>query len=167
MGVDEHRCKAPKSVSMAIITVSDTRTDKDDASGDAIIALASAAGHRIVRKAIVKDDVHEIQRALRELFEDKDVQVVVMNGGTGVTKRDVTLEAVSHFEEKPIPGFGELFRALSYQDVGSAAMLSRAAAFVSEGKVVFCLPGSERAVRLGVSKLILPELGHVVWEVGR
>jgi len=167
MGVDEHRCKAPKSVSMAIITVSDTRTDKDDASGDAIIALASAAGHRIVRKAIVKDDVHEIQRALRELFEDKDVQVVVMNGGTGVTKRDVTLEAVSHFEEKPIPGFGELFRALSYQEVGSAAMLSRAAAFVSEGKVVFCLPGSERAVRLGVSKLILPELGHVVWEVGR
>ena len=79
----------------------------------------------------------------------------------------MTLEAVSHFEEKPIPGFGELFRALSYQEVGSAAMLSRAAAFVSEGKVVFCLPGSERAVRLGVSKLILPELGHVVWEVGR
>jgi molybdenum cofactor biosynthesis protein B len=165
--VDEHRCKAPKSVSVAVITVSDTRTDKDDTSGDAIIALASAAGHRVVRKAIVKDDVHEIQRTLRELIEDKGVQVVVMNGGTGVTKRDVTLEAVSHFEEKPIPGFGELFRALSYQEVGSAAMLSRAAAFVSEGKVVFCLPGSERAVRLGVSKLILPELGHVVWEVGR
>jgi molybdenum cofactor biosynthesis protein B len=167
MGVDEHRCKAPKSVSVAVITVSDTRTDKDDTSGDAIIALASAAGHRVVRKAIVKDDVHEIQRTLRELIEDKGVQVVVMNGGTGVTKRDVTIEAVSHFEEKPIPGFGELFRALSYQEVGSAAMLSRAAAFVSGGKVVFCLPGSERAVRLGVSKLVLPELGHVVWEAGR
>jgi molybdenum cofactor biosynthesis protein B len=152
---------------VAVITVSDTRTDKDDTSGDAIIALASAAGHRVVRKAIVKDDVHEIQRTLRELIEDKGVQVVVMNGGTGVTKRDVTIEAVSHFEEKPIPGFGELFRALSYQEVGSAAMLSRAAAFVSGGKVVFCLPGSERAVRLGVSKLVLPELGHVVWEAGR
>ncbi|MGQ9588235.1 MAG: MogA/MoaB family molybdenum cofactor biosynthesis protein, partial [Thermoplasmata archaeon] len=116
---------------------------------------------------IVKDDAQEIQRALRELVEDPEVQAVIMNGGTGLAERDVTLEAVSHFKEKDIPGFGELFRMLSFQEIGSAAMMSRAAGFVTEGKVVFCLPGSEKAVRLATSELIGPELGHIVWELQR
>jgi len=167
MGVDDHRSKAPKSVSFAVITVSDTRTEATDLSGKAITQLMERAGHKPVRKAIVRDDIPEIQRALRESIEDSRIQAIIINGGTGVAKRDVTLEAVSHFEEKPLPGFGELFRTLSFQEIGSAAMMSRAAAFVSEGKIVFCLPGSEKAVRLATERLIAPELGHLVWEANR
>jgi len=167
MGVEEHREKAPKSVKFAVITVSDTRTASDDLSGKAIVELLEQKGHKPRRKTIVKDDVQEIQRALRELIEDDSVQAVIINGGTGVARRDVTLEAVAHFEEKSIPGFGELFRALSYGEIGSAAMMSRTKAFVSEQKVVFCLPGSEKAVRLAVANLIAPELGHLVWEANR
>lgn len=167
MGVDEHRSKSPKSVHFAVLTVSSTRTDIDDYSGKAIIGLLEAEGHKLARKMIVKDDIQEIQGALRDFVEDGEVQVVVVNGGTGVAKADVTLEAVAHFEEKQLPGFGELFRALSYQEIGSAAMMSRASAFVSEGKPVFCIPGSEKAVRLAVAKLIAPELGHLVWEANR
>jgi len=167
MGVDEHRSKAPKSVSFSVITVSDTRTEEDDLSGKAIVELLERSGHRQVRKVIVRDDLTEIQRALRESIEDSRTQAIIINGGTGVARRDVTLDAVSHFEEKNLPGFGELFRSLSYEEIGSAAMMSRATAFVSEGKIVFCLPGSEKAVRLAVDKLIAPELGHLVWEANR
>ena len=167
MGVEDHRSKAPRSVTFAVLTVSSTRIDADDHSGKAIIELLTSAGHRMARKVIVKDDIEEIQKALRDFIEDDGIQAVVVNGGTGVAKADVTLEAVAHFEEKLLPGFGELFRALSYQEIGSAAMMSRAFAFVSEGKPVFCIPGSERAVRLAVSKLIAPELGHLIWEAKR
>jgi len=167
MGVDEHRGKAPKSVVVAIITVSDSRTHSDDTSGKAIAEVLGLHGHRILRKTIVKDEVPEIQKALREMIEDTQIQAIVMNGGTGIARRDVTLEAVSHFEEKQMPGFGELFRMLSHREIGSAAVMSRATAFVSEGKVVFCLPGSEKAVRLAVAELIAPELGHMVWEANR
>lgn len=167
MGVDDHRQKAPKCVRLAIITVSDTRTEKDDFSGVAIAEIMVEAGHEVVHKIITKDDAGEIQKALRELIEDESVQAVILNGGTGIARRDVTMEALQHFQEKTMPGFGELFRMLSYQEIGSAAMISRAAAFVSEGKVVFCLPGSEKAVRLACSKLVAPELGHLVWEAQR
>ncbi|MCJ7464660.1 MAG: MogA/MoaB family molybdenum cofactor biosynthesis protein [Thermoplasmata archaeon] len=167
MSVEDHKSKAPKSVNLAIITVSDTRTEADDSSGMAIADIMARAGHIIVRRAIVKDEVEEIQKALRELIEDTGVQAVVINGGTGIARRDVTLEAITPFQEKSIPGFGELFRVLSFNQVGSAAMMSRASAFVTEGKIVFCLPGSEKAVRLAVEKLIAPELGHMVWEAQR
>jgi len=167
MGVDDHRQKAPKCVRLAIITVSDTRTEKDDFSGMAIVEIMVGAGHEVVRKIMTKDDAGEIQKALRELIEDESVQAVILNGGTGIARRDVTMEAIQHFQEKTMPGFGELFRMLSYQEIGSAAMISRAAAFVSERKVVFCLPGSEKAVRLACSKLVAPELGHLVWEAQR
>jgi len=167
MSVEDHKSKAPKSINLAIITVSDTRTEADDSSGMAIADIMARAGHIIVRRAIVKDEVEEIQKALRELIEDTGVQAVVMNGGTGIARRDVTLEAITPFQEKSIPGFGELFRVLSFNQVGSAAMMSRASAFVTEGKIVFCLPGSEKAVRLAVEKLIAPELGHMVWEAQR
>lgn len=167
MGVEEHRGKAPKNVSYAVITVSDTRTERDDISGKAISEIMSAAGHRLMKKSIVKDVVDDIQRQLRELIEDPSVQIVIINGGTGISKRDVTLEAVAHFEEKTLAGFGELFRMLSFKEIGSAAQLSRAIAFVTEGKLVFCLPGSEKAVRLAVRELIAPEAGHMVWEAQR
>ena len=167
MGVDEHRSKAPKSVTVAIVTVSDTRIVSDDFSGNAIADLLRTAGHKVGRRSLVKDEVQEIQKVLREAIEDAGIDAVIINGGTGIARRDVTLEAVSAFQEKAIPGFGELFRALSYEEIGGAAMMSRAAAFVTEGKLVFCLPGLEKAVRLAVSKLIVPELGHAVWEARR
>lgn len=167
MGVDEHRSKAPKSVTFAVVTVSDTRTAADDSSGDAIVQLMNSSGHSLVERTIVRDEVSEIQKALRLLLESDRAQVIVVNGGTGITKRDVTLEATAHFQEKPIPGFGELFRSLSFKEIGPAAMISRASAFVCEGKVVFCLPGSEKAVRLAVKELIAPEVSHLVWEASR
>jgi molybdenum cofactor biosynthesis protein B len=167
MSVEEHRTKAPKTVKVAIVTVSDTRTEADDYSGNAIRDLLVAAGHKVPRRLIVKDDVLEIQKALRDLIEDPGVEAIVTSGGTGLAHRDVTLQAVAHFEEKHIPGFGELFRMLSFQEIGSAAMNSRAEAFVSEGKLVFCLPGSEKAVRLAIDKLVAPDLGHLLWEVRR
>ena len=145
MGVEDHRQRAPKTVGLAVITVSDTRTETDDLSGKAITDTMAKAGHRVLRRMIVKDEVQEIQKALRELIEDDAVQAVAMSGGTGIARRDVTLEAIMPFQEKSIPGFGELFRVLSYNEVGSAAMISRASAFVTEGKVVFCLPEIGRA----------------------
>jgi molybdenum cofactor biosynthesis protein B len=167
MGAEDHKSKAPKSVKIAVITVSDTRTDKDDFSGDAIIDIARQSGHESLRKVIVKDNLDDIQKTLREMLEDPDVQAIVMNGGTGVSTRDLTLEAVAPFEEKILPGFGELFRMLSFEEIGSAAFMSRAVAFVTEGKAVFCIPGSEKAVRLAMTRLIAPELGHLVWEARR
>jgi len=167
MGTDEHRERAPKSIGYGIVTVSDTRTDRDDTSGRAIEEIMSGSGHRFAKRIIVRDNVDEIRRALREMLEDPKVQAVIVNGGTGVSKRDVTLEAALDFEEKALPGFGELFRMLSFEEIGSAAMMSRATAFVTEGKVVFCLPGSEKAVRLATSRLVAPEVAHMVWEANR
>jgi len=167
MGVEEHKSKAPNSVRFAVLTVSSTRVDADDYSGKAIIEVLSSAGHKLARKAIVKDDVQEIHRALREFLDDDSVQAVVISGGTGVARADVTLEAMTRFDGKQLPGFGELFRALSYKEIGSAAIMSRASGFVSEGKPIFCIPGSEKAVRLATANLIAPELGHLVWEANR
>ncbi len=167
MGVDEHRGKSPKSVRFSVLTISDTRTEADDRSGDAIIEILRSSGHLLQKRVVVRDDIQGIQKALREMVEDTTVQAIIINGGTGVAKRDVTLEAVAPFQERPLPGFGELFRMLSYSEIGSAAIMTRAAAFVTEGKAVFCLPGSEKAVRLAVSRLIAPELGHVIWEASR
>ena len=167
MGADDHRAKAAKKAICAVITVSDTRTKETDGSGAAIMESLKSHGHEVKRYAIVKDDVPMIQNALREAMEDGAVQAVILNGGTGVTSRDSTIEAIDSFKEKELPGFGELFRALSYQEVGAAAMLSRAVAFVSEGKIVFALPGSTAAVKLATEKLIAGELGHIVSEANR
>ncbi len=167
MGTDEHRGKAPKAIGFGVLTVSDTRTEKDDLSGMAAIEIIKGVGHKFIKKMIVKDEVDQIQMALRDMLEDAEVHAVIVNGGTGVSKRDVTLEAVMDYEEKALPGFGELFRMLSFEEIGSAAMMSRATAFVTEGKIVFCLPGSEKAVRLATSRLIAPEVAHMVWEANR
>jgi molybdenum cofactor biosynthesis protein B len=167
MGADEHRAKAAKKVVCAVITVSDTRTKETDGSGAAITESLKSHGHDVKRYSIVKDDIPIIQKALREAMEDKSVQAVILNGGTGVTSRDSTIEAIEDFKEKELPGFGELFRSLSYQEIGAAAMLSRAVAFVSEGKIVFALPGSTAAVKLATEKLIAGELGHIISEATR
>lgn len=167
MGAEEHRKKSIKSVVCAVITVSDTRTEETDESGRRIREILESKGHSVKKYALVKDDIQKIQSILRECMEDNEVSAIILNGGTGVSMRDGTIEAIESFSEKDLPGFGELFRILSYEEIGAAAMLSRAAAFVSEGKAVFAIPGSTAAVGLAVEKLIAPELGHLVSEVSK
>lgn len=153
------------SVAVQVITVSDTRTLETDTSGAAIVSLLEAAGHRVSGRAVVKDDPVQVAALVSAVIARADVQVVITTGGTGITSRDSTFEAVDALLEKRLDGFGELFRMLSYQDIGPAAMLSRATAGTARGRIVFVLPGSEAAVRLALDRLIVPELGHVVQQI--
>ncbi|MGQ0535431.1 MAG: MogA/MoaB family molybdenum cofactor biosynthesis protein [Methanobacteriota archaeon] len=162
MGVREHHAHAPRRVGVAILTVSDTRTLRTDASGRTLAALVARAGHAVVARGIVKDDVAAIRRAARKLLVAPGTDALIVTGGTGIAPRDVTPEAFRPLIAKPLPGFGELFRMLSYRDVGPSAIASRADAGIASGRPVFLLPGSEAAVRLAATRLILPELGHLV-----
>jgi molybdenum cofactor biosynthesis protein B len=148
-----------------VLTISDTRTPATDASGDAIVELLTTGGHEIVGRTIVRDDPAHVRNAVQTHAAATDV--IITTGGTGITARDSTYEAIAALLEKRLDGFGELFRMLSYAEIGAAAMLSRAAAGTIGRTAVFSLPGSEHAVRLAVSKLILPEVGHVVRELRR
>ena len=171
MVADQHRRAAPPVLGFAVLTVSDTRSPEDDVSGRTIRDLISACGHRVIDSTLVPDEMGPIRDAVGRLLEIPEVDVVVATGGTGFSPRDVTLEAVGPLFERPVEGFGELFRMLSYQQVGAAAMLSRAAAgliFVEGGaKAVFLLPGSPKAVALAMEKLILPEVGHLLGQARR
>jgi molybdenum cofactor biosynthesis protein B len=165
----EHKAQAPTSVRCAILTVSDTRTEATDTGGKAISTLLIEAGHEVVAKRILRDEPMLVQQLILALIADEEarVQAIITTGGTGITSRDSTYEAVIALFEKQLDGFGELFRMLSYQEIGAAAMLSRACAGVLRKRIIVSLPGSEHAVRLAMSKLILPELGHLVREVSR
>jgi molybdenum cofactor biosynthesis protein B len=167
MSVEQHRRAAPDVLGFAILTVSDTREKRDDTSGDAIRALVSAAGHRVLDSTLVRDDVAAIRDAVRRMLGLPGVDVVVATGGTGFSPRDVTLDAVGPLLDQPVPGFGELFRMLSYNQVGSAAMLSRAAAGLVGTRAVFLLPGSPKAVTLAMEALILPEAAHLLGQARR
>ncbi|HDR7774946.1 molybdenum cofactor biosynthesis protein B [Bacillus tropicus] len=168
MSVTEHKKQAPKEVRCKIVTISDTRTEETDKSGQLLHTLLKEAGHTVTSYEIVKDDKESIQQAVLAGYHKEDVDVVLTNGGTGITKRDVTIEAVSALLDKEIVGFGELFRMISYlEDIGSSAMLSRAIGGTIGRKVVFSMPGSSGAVRLAMNKLILPELGHITFELHR
>lgn len=167
MGVQEHRREAARQARVFVLTVSDTRTEATDTSGGVIAELLGSAGHTVVGRQIVPDDPAEVQRVVRHQLAEPATQVVITTGGTGVTSRDSTYEAVSSLLQKRLDGFGELFRMLSYHEIGSAAMLTRATAGVTGGKLLFVLPGSEHAVRLALTRLILPELGHLLREVSR
>jgi molybdenum cofactor biosynthesis protein B len=162
-----HAAAAPRAIGCAILTVSDTRDASSDASGDAIERLLSSARHAIVSRAWVRDEVAAVRRAAQAVLRRRDVDVVVVTGGTGIAKRDRTPEALEPLFEKTLPGFGELFRSLSTKQVGSAAWLSRASAGVAKGRLLVLLPGSTRAVELAMRKLLLPELGHAVRLLGR
>lgn len=164
MSVDEHRVHAPASVSCGVVTISDTRTLETDTSGAAIADLLARAGHTVAARRIVVDDAKAVADAVRDVLAF-GADAVITTGGTGIARRDTTYEAIAGLLERTLPGFGELFRTLSFQDVGSAAMLSRATAGTVGRAVVFVLPGSEAAVRLAMEKLILPELGHIVREL--
>jgi molybdenum cofactor biosynthesis protein B len=163
----EHRSQAPSSIGCFIITVSDTRTDATDTSGRAISELLSAAGHRIVGRAILKDDAELVRGTVERQLANPDVQVIITTGGTGITSRDMTFEAVGSMLQKRLDGFGELFRMLSFEQIGPAAMMSRACAGLVAGRIVVSLPGSEAAVRLAMERLLIPELGHLVQQANR
>jgi len=167
MGHIDHRAAAPASVRVYVLTVSDTRTLATDTSGAAIAALLEDAGHVLVSRDIVRDEPADVRAKVAAQLDRADVQAIITTGGTGISARDSSFETLNALLEKRLDGFGELFRMLSYQEIGPAAMLSRACAGLARRKIVISLPGSEHAVRLAMTKLVLPELGHLVREAGR
>lgn len=160
----QHHASAPKRVGCAVITVSDTRTPATDTGGDLLAELLAAAGHALISREIVRDDVAQIRAATERALANESCRAVLLTGGTGASPRDVTPEAVRPLLERELPGFGEIFRALSFHEIGPAAMLSRAFAGARGGKALFGLPGSPAAIRLALERLVLPELGHLVGE---
>ena len=163
----EHKAQAPSSVRCFVVTVSDTRTEETDTSGRAIVALLESAGHAVAGRAIVKDDPELVRGTVERQLANPDVQVIITTGGTGITSRDATYEAIDALLQKRLDGFGELFRMLSYHQIGPAAMMSRASAGLVAGRIIVSLPGSEAAVRLAMEKLVIPELGHLVQQATR
>jgi len=165
----QHRDIAAKEgpVHVAIVTVSDTRTRENDTGGDLIETRVTAAGHIVVFRTIVKDEPAQIGALLDKITSETDARIVLFTGGTGIAPRDTTFDVISRKLEKHMPGFGELFRMLSYSEVGAAAMLSRATAGTYRGRVVMSMPGSPNAVQVAMDKLIMPEIQHLAWEVVR
>jgi len=165
----KHKEKAPKSLSFAVITISTSRY-KDfqagkpatDESGDMILKILKNKGHTIAVQRLITDNKAMIQETIHEMLNSPKVDAIISTGGTGITPADITIEAVEPILEKELPGFGELFRHLTYQEIGSAAVMSRAIAGVANGKAVFCLPGSPHAVKLCLERLVLPETAHIV-----
>ncbi len=166
MSVEEHKSRAKDLdvLRSTVITVSDTRTLETDTSGQTIVQRMEKAGHEVVERTVVPDDPEKIERVLR-YWLGAEVDVVILNGGTGVSPRDGTVEIVEAALDRELPGFGELFRYLSFGQIGSAAMLSRAVGGVAREKVVFSLPGSRKAVELALDELIIPEIGHLIAQI--
>ena len=163
--VHQHREAAPDTVRVAVLTISDTRTPETDTGGDVVEETMRGAGHEVVAREIVRDEATSIRTTLVDLLARSDVDAVVTTGGTGISDRDTTYEVVERMVEKRLDGFGELFRMLSYEEIGAAAILSRALAGAVGTKLVASLPGSRNAVRLGTEKLLVPEIAHIVFEL--
>jgi len=162
MSVEEHKAKGKRSISCFVVTVSDTRDETTDTSGQLIKSLLTTENHHLAGYRIVKDEPEQIETLLRDVLRQDAVETIIVNGGTGISPRDGTYEVIVKLLEKRLDGFGEIFRYLSYQDIGSAAIMSRAVAGSCRGKVLISLPGSKGAVGLAMEKLILPELRHLV-----
>ena len=167
MSHEEHRAAAPAAVGCHVITVSDTRTEETDTGGRLLRTLLAEGGHRVTGHEIVPDEPAVLRAAIESRLEADGTQAIITTGGTGISRRDGSYEVITGVLEKRLDGFGELFRALSFEEIGPAAMMSRAVAGTVRGKVVIALPGSSNAVRLGMTRLVLPELGHMVREVSR
>ncbi len=167
MGYQEHKHQAPKSVDCAVVIISGTRTEKTDESGKLIMQALKSSGHQVVSYSILKNDAALIGNKLNELLGEEGLQVIITSGGTGASRLDITVEVVFSILEKKLDGFGELFRFLTYREVGTPSIMSRAMAGVARGKVIICLPGSVGAVKLAMEKIILPEIGHLVREATR
>jgi molybdopterin adenylyltransferase len=164
---EEHQAQGPASARCAVITVSDTRTLESDTGGRAVIDYLRAAGHQIVAREIIPDEPARMRPLLEALRDRDDVDAILMTGGTGITSRDQTYETVSSLLDKPLPGYGEIFRMLSYQEIGPAAMLSRTIGGLIGRKVLLTMPGSPAAVRLAIEKIIVPQLPHLLREARR
>jgi molybdenum cofactor biosynthesis protein B len=162
--VARHRADSPLAVRCAVITVSDTRTLETDSGGGRVVELLEAAGHVVAEREIVADEPSEMRPLVEQLLSRDDVDAILMTGGTGVARRDQTYETVRGLLTKSLPGYGELFRMLSYEEIGPAALLSRAVGGLAGSTVVLTMPGSPAAVKLAMEKIILPELGHLVSE---
>jgi len=167
MSTETHRAAAPASIRCAVLVISDTRILDTDTGGRAIAELLTAHGHVLVERRLLKDAPAPVASVVRQWAASGEVDAILTTGGTGITRRDSTFEAIDGLLEKRLPGFGELFRMLSFEQVGAAAMLSRACAGTCGRAIVIALPGSEKAVRLAMTRLILPELGHLVAELRR
>jgi molybdenum cofactor biosynthesis protein B len=166
MSYDQHQKTAATLIAfIAIITLSDTRTESTDKSGQKIRELILQASHQIAHYQIIKDDPAELEPLLRSLLPRHDIDVILTNGGTGISRRDRTTDVLERLIEHPLPGFGELFRMLSWNEIGSGAMLSRATGGIAQGKLIFAMPGSTPAVELAMTKLILPEIRHLLHEL--
>ncbi len=163
----EHKSHAPHSVGCMVITCSDTRIPDTDASGYRIMHMLKDAGHTVISYHLVKDEPKQIKAKIKAGLKNKNIQAIIINGGTGISRRDSTFEAVDAMLEKRLDGFGEVFRFLTYQEIGSPAIMSRATAGIIKGRVLFSTPGSENAVRLAMEKLILPELGHLIQQLSK
>jgi molybdenum cofactor biosynthesis protein B len=162
-----HRAYAPSSLGCAVLTVSDSRSAREDSSGDLIQSLLEGAGHKVLDRGLVPDEREPLQAAARRAIARPDIDALLITGGTGVAPRDITVEVIEPLLYKVLPGFGELFRMLSFEEVGPAAMLSRALAGSADRTAVFVLPGSSGAVRLALERLVLPELPHLVGQLRR
>ncbi|MFZ3578219.1 MogA/MoaB family molybdenum cofactor biosynthesis protein [Virgibacillus sp. DJP39] len=167
MYVNDHKAKMRKAACM-VITMSDTRNISTDKSGSLIVDFLEKHGHMVTSRDIVADEKNAIDKKITAGINDPNIDVILTNGGTGIANRDVTIETVKPLLDKEIPGFGEIFRSLSYlEDIGSAAILSRAIAGIANQTVIFAMPGSSGAVRLAMERLILPELSHVIHEINK
>jgi molybdenum cofactor biosynthesis protein B len=165
--VTEHKSNAPQHVRCAVITVSDTRTRQTDRGGKVLLDLLASAGHKVVQYEITPDDPQTLSALISQLAARPDTEAILITGGTGISRRDQTYETVSSLLTKVLPGYGELFRHLSYEQIGPASMLSRAVGGVMEDTVVLTMPGSPAAVELAMRQVILPELGHLIREARR
>jgi len=163
---NEHKSHAPTEVATYVLTCSDSRSEASDETGNAIQGALRAAGHSIAGYRVIKDEPEEIRKAISDA-RAAGARAVIVNGGTGIGRRDNTVVVLDELFEKTLPGFGELFRSLSFQEIGSPAMMSRATAGTYQGMMIFALPGSPQAIRLALERLILPELGHAVRELTR
>jgi molybdenum cofactor biosynthesis protein B len=167
MGHGEHHERSRKNVNVAIVVVSDSRTQDTDESGKVASDLLEKKGHTIVEHRFIGNDSDAIANTLSEMTNRADIDVVLTIGGTGISRRDITVDVLSPLMEKKLEGFGEMFRTMSFGQIGAGALMSRSTAGVINGKVVLCLPGSTAAIRLAVKRIIIPEIGHMVYEATR
>jgi molybdenum cofactor biosynthesis protein B len=167
MGYQDHKQHVPLNVNCAVIIISDSRTEQTDESGKYIMDSLKEAGHTITSYSIIKNDASEIIDKIGNIFKDNPTQVIITSGGTGASHMDITIETITPMLEKKMEGFGELFRNLTYQEIGSGSILSRAMAGVIKGRIIISLPGSLDAVKLAMDKIIIPEIAHLVREASR
>jgi molybdopterin adenylyltransferase len=165
--VSEHPTNRKTPTTFAIIVTSDTRTEREDETGRIAVGLIEAEGHRVVHHTLIQNDAEKINAEVQRMLLDDSIAVIVTSGGTGIGSKDKTIAAVTLLFEKEMMGFGELFRRISYDEIGGAAIMSRATAGVARGKLIFCLPGSRNAMKVALSKIILPNVGHMQWELNR